>query len=94
MEQPNKHLHSMGVPIADGGTDNGDLEAELDRLEEMENKQLVKLGGMHSNTPSFMVSVGKDKNNGKDQKRVLFNVDVGPSFLISGSPNDSGEALD
>jgi len=28
----------MGVPIVDGGTDNGDLEAELDRLEEMENK--------------------------------------------------------
>jgi hypothetical protein len=56
----------MGFPVADTGTDNGDLEAELDRLEEMENKKLVKLGGMHSNTPPFMVSGGKDNNNGKD----------------------------
>lgn len=84
----------MGIPGVDEGTDNGDLEAELDRLEEMENKKLVKLGGMHSNTPPFMVSGGKDKNSGKDSKRVLFNVDVGPSFLISGSPNDSGEVMD
>jgi hypothetical protein len=56
----------MGIPAVDGGTDNGDLEAELDRLEEMENKKLVKLGGMHSDTPPFMVSAGKDKSSGKD----------------------------
>jgi hypothetical protein len=56
----------MGIPGVDGCSENGDLEAELDRLEEMENKKLVKLGGMHSDTPPFMVSGGKDKNTGKD----------------------------
>ncbi len=95
MELPNKHLHAMGVSGADRDTDNGDLEAELDRLEEMENKKIVRLGAAHSDTPPFMVT-GRDNNNnnGKDSKRVLFNVDIGPSFLIGGSPNDSGEVMD
>ena len=76
-ELPNKHLHAMGFSRADdAGTDNGDLEEELDRLEEMENKKIVRLGVGHSDTPPFMVSVRE--NNGKDSERVLFNVDIGP----------------
>ena len=82
----------MAVPVDGDGTDNCDLEEELDRLEEMDHKKQVKLGGIHSDSPP-QFSGGKDKNNGKDMKRVLFNVDVGPSFLIAGSPNDSGEVV-